>query len=121
MLGVHVSHKPVLISEYSELFELLLVLVEMGSKQISMMPGYGPQENLDLNKRMPFFSVLEEEVVRAKVANKSLIIQLDANSKLGKKLIPGDPHDQTPNEAALDAIVNQNALTVVNSLRDRVK
>ena len=52
------------------------------------MSGCGPQENLGPDKRTPFFSVLEEEVVRAKVANKSIIIQLDAKSKLGNKLIP---------------------------------
>ena len=121
MLGVHVSHKPVLISEYSELFELIVVQVEVGSKHIRIMSGYGPQENLDTDKRMPFFSVLEEEIVRAKVSNKSIIIQLDANSKLGKNIIPGDPHDQTPNGAALAEIVNRHALTVVNSIRNKVK
>ena len=121
MLGVHVSQKPVLISEYSEIFELLVVQVEVGRNQIRVMSGYGPQENLETDKRMPFFSVLEEEVVRAKVANKSIIIQLDANSKLGKDMIPGDPHDQTPNGAALAAIVKRNALTVGNSLGNRVK
>ena len=121
MIGVHVSHKPVLISEYSESFELLVVQVEVGSKHIRIMSGYGPQENLDTDKRMPFFSVLEEEIMRAKVSNKSIIIQLDVNSKLGKNIIPGDPHDQTPNGAALAEIVNRYALTVVNSIRNKVK
>ena len=121
MLGVHVSHKPILISEYSDIFELLVVQVEVGSKGFRVMTGYGPQENVDPDKRMPFFAALEEEVVRARCANKSIIIQMDANSKLGKEFIPGDPHDQTPNGAALAAILNRNALIVVNSIKDKVK
>ena len=120
MLGVHVSHKPVLISEYSDMFELLVVQIEVDKKHIRVMAGYGPQENLDTDKRMPFFSALEEEIVRAKVANKSIIIQMDANSKLGKEIITEDPNEQSPNGAVLAAIVNRHALTVVNSLRDRV-
>ena len=121
MLGVHESHKPVLISEYSDEFELIVVQVELGEKHARIMSGYGPQENLDTDKRMPFFATLEEEIVRAKVANKSIILQLDANSKLGKEIVPDDPHEQTPNGAALAGIIDRNALIVVNSLKEKVK
>ena len=54
MLGIHVSHKPVLISEYSDEFELIVVQVELGAKQARIIAGYGPQENLEADKRMPF-------------------------------------------------------------------
>ena len=45
---------------------------------------------------------------------------MDANRKLRKEILPGDHHVQTPNGAALSAIVNRHALIVVNSLTDRV-
>ena len=109
MLGVHVSHKPVLISEYSDDFEILVVQVRIGCKDIRLISGYGPQENLDIDKRMLFFASLEEEIVRTKVSKKSIILQLDGKSKLGKNIIPGDPHEQSQNGAALAAIVNRNA------------
>ena len=50
---------------------------------------------------MPFFSKLEEEIVSAKLANKSIIIQMDGNSKLGKEVILNDPKEQSPNGAIL--------------------
>ena len=121
MLGVHVSHKPVLISEYSDDFELIVVQVKLGTKQARIMSGFGPQENLDTDKRMPLFVTLEEEIVRATLANLSVIIQLDANSKLGKEYIQDDPHVQTPNGAALAGIIDRNALVLVKSLKEKVK
>ena len=36
---------------------------------------------------MPFFVSLEEEIVKALAEDKSLIIEMDANSKLGKDFI----------------------------------
>ena len=47
---------------------------------------YGPQENMTEDKRLPFFITLKEEIVKATVAGKSVIIEMDANSKLGKKI-----------------------------------
>ena len=48
---------------------------------------------------MPFFAKLEEEILSAKLGNKSVIIQMDANSKLGNTIVPNDPNQQTPNGA----------------------
>ena len=119
MLGAHVKLQPVLINEYSETFEMLVVQVRVEGKEIRVITGYGPQENLKPDKTMPFFSKLEEEVVSAKLANKSIIIQIDANSKLGKSVIPKDPKDQSPNGAILADIIDRNALIVANSLEDK--
>ena len=74
MLGAHVKLQPNLISEYSETFEMLVVQVRVEGREIRIITGYGPQENLKADKTMPFFSKLEEEVVSAKLANKSIII-----------------------------------------------
>ena len=45
ILGVHVDLKPVLVKEYSESFELIVVEVEIGTTRVRVMTGYGPQEN----------------------------------------------------------------------------
>ena len=121
MLGVHVKLKPVLISEYSDTFEMLVVQVKVEGKEIRVITGYGPQENLTTDKVMPFFSKLEEEIVSAKLANISVIIQMDANSKLGKELIPNDPKEQSPNGAILSEILERNALIVANSVTTKCK
>ena len=45
--------------------------------------------------RTPFFCALEQEILKAKLAGKSVIIEMDANSKLGPEIIPLDNHVQT--------------------------
>ena len=101
MMGVHNDLNPILISEHSDIFEMLVVQVTVNKKDIRIITGYGPQENLDISKRMPFFAKLEEEILSAKLGNKSVIIQMDANSKLGNTIVPNDPNQQTPNGAVL--------------------
>ena len=48
-------------------------------------------------QREPFFRVLEEEIVKATLAGKSIIIEADFTSKLGRDYIPKDPHGQDRN------------------------
>ena len=116
MLGAHMKLHPILISEYSDTFEMLVVQIKVDGREVRVITGYGPQKNLSLDKIMPFFSKLEKEIISAKLANKSIIIQMDANSKLGNKIIPQDPNEQTPNGAVLSDIIDRNALIVANSL-----
>ena len=92
MLGIHKSLEPVLIEEYSEKFELIVTEVKIGTKEIRIMTGYGPQENWTDEDKMPFFVALEEEISKAFIANQSIILKMDANSKLGCKYIENDPN-----------------------------
>ena len=39
---------------------MLVVQVKVDEKEIRVITGYGPQENLSAEKTMPFFSKLEE-------------------------------------------------------------
>ena len=121
MMGIHVNLQPVLISEYSSTFELIVVQIKVKNKELRVITGYGPQENLSTKERMPFFTKLEEEIVSAKLANKSIIIQMDANSKLGNTIIPNDPKQQSQNGVVLAEIIKRNALIVANSLPDKCK
>ena len=97
MIAVHKSLDPILIKEHSDEFELLTVEVKLGNKDVRVISGYGPQENWNLQEKMPFFRALEEEIIKAKSNDKLVFIQLDANSKLGPNIIPGDPHAQSAN------------------------
>ena len=114
MIAAHQNLKPKLVEEYTDSFELLTVEVETKEKEIRIISGYGPQENLPEDKRLPFFVALELEVEKASLAGKSVIIEMDANSKLGNKYIPKDPHEQSQNGAKLAEIVERQQLTVVN-------
>ena len=114
LIASHKSLNPRLIESYEDEFELLVVELELEEKNIRMISGYGPQENWTEEKRRPFFVALETEVEKANLAGKSIIIELDANAKLGKKYIPDDPHDMSPNGAILAEIVERQDIVVGN-------
>ena len=95
----------------------MVVEVKIGNKEVRIISGYGPQENWPAAARMPFFMALEEEVVKAELANKSIIIELDANSKLGPAIIPGDKHQQSENGRVLAGIIHRHSLVIGNSMK----
>ena len=115
-MGIHKGLKPMLIKEYSDKFELLIVEVTAGDKEIRVISGYGPQENWPEDNRMPFFVALEEESVKPEMMDKSFIIEMDANSKLGPGIIPNDPHSQSQNGKIL---IERHGLVVGNSLENK--
>ena len=118
MIGAHKALKPVLINEYNEEFELLVIEITVANKDIRVISGYGPQENWQLKERKPFFEALEEEVVKAEMAGKSVIVEADFNSKLGKEHIPNDPNSQSENGKLLSDIIKRQHLTVGNGLQN---
>ena len=59
---------------------------------------------------------LETEIVKARMSGKSVIIEIDSNSKLGSQYIPNDPHPISPNGKMLARVINTHALIVANSL-----
>ena len=114
IIGVHKSMKPVLISEYNTACELLVVEVNVNNKQIRMISGVEPHESKTEEIRMQFFIALEEEINKADLEGKSIFIEIDANSKLGSDIIPGDTHPMSPNGKILAAIIDRHALFVAN-------
>ena len=84
-----------------------------------MMTGYGPQESRDINERMEFFITIEEEVIRAGMEGKSVVIMGDLNSKLGSEYVSVDPHDQSDNGQILAIIIDGHDLTVVSGLVEK--
>ena len=115
IIGVHKALKPILIEEYSETFELLVVQINAANKNIRVITGKGPHENYPEHIRLPFFQALELEVVRAELSGSSVLIELDANSKLGPEYIPHD-RKQSPNGRILAGIVNRQKLKVGNGM-----
>ena len=120
MIGIHNSLCPMLISDYNDDFELLVVEIKAGQKEVRIISGYGPQECWNESERLPFFLALEKEILKAELQGKSIIIEMDSNSKLGKDFIPEDPHNQTPNGKLLAEIVQKHGLVVTNGVEDKV-
>ena len=114
MIGVHKSLKPKLINEYDETFELLVIEINVANKDIRVISGYGPQEKAA--EVIPFYLALEEEIIKAELAGKSVIIEADFNSKLGPEFIPNDPKPISDNGKILAEIIKRQKLTVANGL-----
>ena len=49
--------------------------------------------------------------------HKSIIVQMDSNSKLGSEYIPNDPHPISPNGKILAAIIERHAVVVANGTK----
>ena len=121
MLGVHKSLEPILIKEYSEHFELVVVEIKVSGKVIRIMTGYGPQETWTPDQRLPFFMSLEEEIAKAELSGRSIMLCFDANSKMGPSHIPGDPHPMSENNGkVLEGILERHAMIVANGLIGKV-
>ena len=118
MIGVHKALNPVLIIAYETDFELLVVEFEAAKRHIRIISGYGPQENWSETDRLPFFLALEAEINKAEMEDKDIIIQMDANSKLGANIIKDDPHVQTANGKLLNGIIERHGLLLLNGLKD---
>ena len=116
IIGINKSLNPMLIKDYNDEFELVVVEIKIHSKQIRIISGYGPQETWGEAERLPFFKALEEEIVKAGLLGVSIIIEMDSNSKLGTDFIIGDPHPQSVNGKLLAGIIERNDLVVANGL-----
>ena len=119
LMGIHKSLKPVLIDEYSETLEIILTEIRIGDKEIRIITGYGPQEHWPDSEKMPFFGRLEEEISKAIMAGKSVILQLDANAKLGPCYIKDDKHNMSQNGVILSGIIKRYALIVTNGFNEK--
>ena len=119
MIGVHVGLKPVLVKDYDEQFELIVVEIKIGNKSIRVITGYGPQEIWKPSEKMDFYVALEKEIASAELAGKSYIIAMDANAKLGPTYIPGDPHPISQNGKLLSGIIERHAICVANGLVEK--
>ena len=67
LIGVHKALNPILIEEYCEDFELLVVEIKVNNKEIRIITGYGPQETWPEAERIPLFLALEQEIVKAEL------------------------------------------------------
>ena len=109
---------PVLISTgQHEESEVLVVQCRAQSYDIRIINAYGPQEDA-YNKEViyAFWQELEEEIVSAIDDDCMLVIEMDANAKLGRENIENDPHDVTHNGKLLLDIVQRNNLTIANTM-----
>ena len=77
--------------------EILTVQGKIGQKDIRFINAYGPQEDDDKDKIISFYEKLEEEIGLAFELDCWLMIECDANAKLGYEIIRNAPNQQSEN------------------------
>ena len=78
-----------------------------------------PRRHGNWTKKCLFFAALEEEVSKAELAGRSVIISFDANSKLGPSYIKGDPHTISENGNIFEGVIERHALCGTNGISDK--
>ena len=116
LTGIHQNLNPILISDgHEDNIEILVVEGRIQERNCRFINAYGPQEFADLDKRIQFYARLEEEIIKAKMQNSMICLELDANAKLGGEIIFNDPHKRSPNGELLLGIIVRNNLVVCNA------
>ena len=117
LTAVDQNLSPVLISTgQDEESEVLTVQAKVGHHDVRIINAYGPQEDDGSNKVYKFWQEIEQEIVSAKDENCLLILQMDANAKIGKENLKGDPNNSSANGRLLLDVVERQNLTIVNTL-----
>ena len=107
---------PVLVFEGDDDTEIVVAQGVIGKMKVRFINAYGPQEDDAVERIMGFYEKLEEQIISAFDNGCGIIMECDANAKLGCEIIKNDPHAQSNNGALLWSVVCRNNLTVVNSL-----
>ena len=111
---------PVLVSVGSETNEILTVQVNVGGRRIRIINAYAPQETPEsfVDKSLEFWEELEKEIVAAFKENCMILIELDANAKIGSNLIKNNPHQNVTNNGKfLIDMAERRNLVILNTLK----
>ena len=97
--------------------DILVVEVSIDETAYRVINFYGPQEPQNDSEQIlvrNFWLEVEKQILEAKNKNCKLILQGDANAKLGKEIFPRDLHKQTFNGAILYDLVSRHDLFILN-------
>ena len=108
---------PVLVSTGTEEeTELMTVQIKVGKYDIRIINAYGPQEAEINTKIFNFWGEVENEVIDAKDNNCMIVLQMDANAKIGKDKLKDDPNEQSNNGRIMLEMVERQGLEIANVL-----
>ena len=108
---------PVLVSTGTEEeTELMTVQIKVGKYDIRIINAYGPQETDTNPKIFNFWEEVENEVIAAKENNCMIVLQMDANAKIGKEKLKDDPNEQSNNGRIMLEMVERQGLEIANVL-----
>ena len=98
LTAVKENLNPVLVNTGQDDTAILVVQVKVGNLEVRVINAFGPQED-SCNKGniWKFWQELEGEIINAKEENCAVLLEFDANAKLGSKIIANDPNCMSEN------------------------
>ena len=116
LTAVKENLNPVLVNTGQDDTAILVVQVKVGNLEVRVINAYGPQED-SCNKGniWKFWQELEGEIINAKEENFAVLLEFDANAKLGSKIIANDPNCMSENGKIFFDIIRRHNLTVANA------
>jgi len=90
------------------------VQCEIDDIKLRIINGYGPQEDDEPGKIKLFWNTIETEVEFAMDEGCLIIIQVDANAKVGCNVIHKDPNPPSANGRILLELIKNKGLYLVN-------
>ena len=116
LTAVDQNLNPVLVSTgKDEDSEIITVQVNVGKHSVRIINAYGPQEDTENQVVMKFWEELEEEIVDAENNNCLILVELDANAKIGRDNLKDDPNNISTNGKLLLDLVERNNLCIANT------
>ena len=91
LTAVHQNLQPVLIFEDDNL-EILVIQTVIGENDCRLINAYGPQETDNQEKIIEFYATLDQQVKSAMLEGCLVMIEMDANAKVGSNIIHDDPN-----------------------------
>ena len=96
--------------------EILVVQTKMDDLNLRIINAYGPQESdTDKDNIFQFWQDLEKEIIWAKEQNCKILIQMDANAKVGSDVITNDPNKLSCNGDLLLELISRQNLAILNA------
>ena len=106
---------PMMISTGKDENEILTIQVDLGNQKLRIINGYGPQEDDDNQCILGFWQELEAEIINAKDNDCLILIELDANAKVGKEVLSDDPNSMTGNGKIMIDMIERHNLKIANA------
>ena len=95
--------------------EVLTVQIDVGQYCVRLINAYCPQNDDSEQKKLDFWTSLGEEIVTAQREDCLILIQMDANSKVGRHILANDPNqNQDDNGRKLVAMMETYGLLMLN-------
>ena len=96
--------------------EILVVQTNIGVMKLRVINAYGPQEMASNRENvLKFWQNFEKAIIVAKKQNWKILVQIDANAKLGCEIIRNDPHKLSDNGVILFEIITRQNLAILNA------